>query len=71
MRYFLLLFHKKEKKKSVFMTFTIVFVGLTVYFSLSDFKTKDEYYDVKTSGEVVTYLEITGHGKEVILSEKK
>lgn len=53
------------------MTFTIVFVGLAVYFSLSDFKTKDEYYDVKTSGEVATYLEITGHGKEVILSEKK
>lgn len=64
-------FIRKKKKKSVFMTFTIVFVGLAVYFSLSDFKTKDEYYDVKTSGEVVTYLEITGHGKEVILSEKE
>lgn len=64
-------FIRKKKKKSVFITFTVVLAGLAVYFSLSDFKTKDEYYDVKTSGEVVTHLEITGHGGEVILSEKE
>lgn len=71
MRYFLLLFHKKEKEKVSIHDFYHCVCGIYGIFSLSDFKTKDEYYDVKTSGEVVTYLEITGHGKEVILSEKE